>query len=397
MSQRSRIASLDGLRAVSIMLVLFGHLTGTRGFPVPHATTRLFELSEIGVRVFFVISGFLITGALLREIETAGHIDLLRFYYRRTFRIFPPYYAFLGATFVVSGLGLLHFAPGDFLHAVTYTANYHPTRSWNVGHTWSLAVEEQFYLLWPAIVVVLGRRRGLVLAAAFVALSPVIRLGAFALVPSIRLGMEHRFEMAADAIAMGCLLAGLEGWLGRRPLYRRLLTSPLFLLVPALVIAISTLLEHPRLAHVLGTLMNAGVAVCIHRCVRQPADGVGRLLNSRPLVWIGVMSYSIYLWQQIFLNRSSPAPLCAFPLNLALVFGAAALSYGLIERPALIWRARLESRLFAPPRRRPVAAPAVARGLPAALPVRSFTAARPSLADTMAHPESTEAPTPTRV
>ena len=119
MSQRSRIASLDGLRAVSIMLVLFGHLTGTRGFPVPHATTRLFELSEIGVRVFFVISGFLITGALLREIETAGHIDLLRFYYRRTFRIFPPYYAFLGATFVVSGLGLLHFAPGDFLHAVT--------------------------------------------------------------------------------------------------------------------------------------------------------------------------------------------------------------------------------------------------------------------------------------
>src|SRR5438094_527980 len=258
MSQRSRIASLDGLRAVSIMLVLFGHLTGTRGFPVPHATTRLFELSEIGVRVFFVISGFLITVAL---------------------------------------------------------------------------------------------------------------------VASTRLGMEHRFEMAADAIAMGCLLAGLEGWLGRRPLYRRLLTSPLFLLVPALVIAISTLPEHPRLAHVLGTLMNAGVAVCIHRCVRQPADGVGRLLNSRPLVWIGVMSYSIYLWQQIFLNRSSPVPLCAFPLHLALVFGAAALSYGLIERPALTWRARLESRLFAPPRRRPVAAPAVAHGLPAALPVRSFTAA----------------------
>jgi peptidoglycan/LPS O-acetylase OafA/YrhL len=394
MSQRCRIASLDGLRAVSIGLVLFGHLAGTRGFPVPSTAARWFELSEIGVRVFFVISGFLITGLLLREIETAGHIDLLRFYYRRTFRIFPPYYVFLAAMFALGGLGLLHFAPGDLLHAVTYTSNYHPTRSWNVGHAWSLAVEEQFYLLWPALLVVLGRRRGLVLAAAFVALSPVIRLGAFALVPSIRPGMEHRFEMAADAIAMGCLLAGLEGWLDRRPLYRRLLASRLFLLVPALVIAITALLEHPRLAHVLGTVMNAGVALCIHRSVLHATGGLGRLLNSRPLVWMGVMSYSIYLWQQIFLNRSSAAPLCAFPLNLALVFGVAALSYWLIERPALRWRARLESRLFAPPRRR---APAVARGGPAARPGRSLPVVRPSLADTMAHSESTEVPTPTRV
>jgi peptidoglycan/LPS O-acetylase OafA/YrhL len=352
MSHPSRIASLDGLRAISIALVLCGHLAGTRGFPVPYTLARFFDLGELGVRVFFVISGFLITGLLLREIENAGRIDLLRFYFRRTFRIFPPYYAFLGVGAMVGGLGLLQFGPGDFLAAVTYTSNYHPTRSWNVGHTWSLAVEEQFYLLWPALLIVLGRRRGLVLAAAFVALSPVLRLVAWALVPSIRIGIEHRFEMAADSIAVGCLLAGVEGWLRGQPRYGRVLTSRLFFLVPIVVIAISALHEHPRLATVFGTLMNVGIALCIHRSVLHASGTAGRLLNSRPFVWVGVMSYSIYLWQQIFLNRASTAALCAFPLNLALVFVAAALSYYVIERPALRARQELESRLFAETGRR---------------------------------------------
>ena len=347
-----RIASLDGLRAVSIALVLFAHLAGTRGFPVPYSVGNFLELGSLGVRVFFVISGFLITGLLLREIGGAGRIDLLRFYLRRTLRIFPPYYVFLAVVLFASAAGLLTLHPGDFGHAVTYTSNYHPERSWFVGHTWSLAVEEQFYLLWPALLILLGGRRGLWLAAIFVALSPVIRLAVWELWPAIRLGMGHRFEMVADAIATGCVLAGIDGWLRRQGLYTRFLSSRLFVLVPIVVVAVGALQNRPRLISVLGTVANVGIALCIHRSVLHPSDRVGRVLNSRPLVWVGALSYSLYLWQQLFLNRASSAWSSEFPVNLVLAVMAATISYYAIERPALRYRHHLESWLFARPVRR---------------------------------------------
>lgn len=356
MSQPVRIASLDGLRAVSIVLVLFGHLAGTRYFPVPYGLARLFDFGDLGVRVFFVISGFLITGLLLREVESTGRIDPLRFYFRRTFRIFPPYYAFLLAVAVMSVMGLLSLAPGDLFHALTYTSNYHPARSWNVGHTWSLGVEEQFYLLWPAVLILAGTRRGLWIAAAFVAAAPLLRLGVWIFAPSLREGMEHRFEMAADSIAIGCLLAGAERWLRDRARYQRWLASRLFVVVPLVVVALSALHSRPRLAMAFATVMNVGIALCIHRAVLHANGPVGRVLNSAPFVWVGLLSYSIYLWQQLFLNRASAAPLTAFPLNVALVFAAAALSYYLIERPSLRYRQTLETKLFGRRRAAPVGA-----------------------------------------
>lgn len=347
-----RIASLDGLRAISIVLVLFGHLVGTNGFPVPYGIGNFFQLGSLGVRVFFVISGFLITGLLLREIDASGRIDLVRFYFRRTLRIFPPYYAFLALVLLAAATGLLTLHPGDFVHAVTYTSNYHPERSWYVGHTWSLAVEEQFYLLWPALLALLGRRRGLWLAAVVVALGPVIRLAAWEFVPSIRVGMGHRFEIVADSIAAGCLLAGLDVWLRRRHTYRRLLTSRLFVLVPIAVLAIGALQGRPRLIGVFATVANVGIALCIHRAVLHPGDRIGRLLNSPPFVWVGLTSYSLYLWQQLFLNRASSAWPSEFPVSLALAVAAGTLSYYAIERPTLRYRVRLESWLFPQPTQR---------------------------------------------
>ena len=341
-----RIASLDGIRAISIGLVLFGHLAGTRNFPVPYGVARFFDFGELGVRVFFVISGFLITGLLLGELQSRGRIDPLRFYFRRTFRIFPPYYAFLAVLGALAAAQLVTLAAGDLLHALTYTSNYHPGRSWNVGHTWSLGVEEQFYLLWPALLILLGRRAGLALAGAFVVAAPALRLAAWAFVPSLREGMGHRFEMAADSIALGCLLAGFDVALRERHLYRRMLQARLFFVVPLAVVTISALHDRPRVINVLSTAMNVGIALCIHRAVLYPRDAVGRARNSRPFVLVGVMSYSIYLWQQIFLNRASSSPWCAFPLNLVLVFAAAAVSYYVIERPALRSRQRLELWLF---------------------------------------------------
>jgi hypothetical protein len=137
-----RIPSLDGLRAISIGLVLFGHLLGTSGFFLPLEANKHLALGELGVRVFFVISGFLITNLLLTELAAAGRIHIGRFYLRRTFRIFPPYYVFILVLALAALARWIELAPGDLFHTLTYTSNYDATRSWNVGHTWSLSVEE---------------------------------------------------------------------------------------------------------------------------------------------------------------------------------------------------------------------------------------------------------------
>src|SRR5690348_1097885 len=117
---RERVACLDGLRALSIALVLAGHLVGTRGFP--RLDPVLFaSLSMLGVRVFFVISGFLITTILFDQAERTGTIGLGRFYIRRTLRIFVPYYAFLLTVGVLDRLQVVSIPASDFWSAATYT------------------------------------------------------------------------------------------------------------------------------------------------------------------------------------------------------------------------------------------------------------------------------------
>jgi peptidoglycan/LPS O-acetylase OafA/YrhL len=239
---------------------------------------------------------------------------------------------------------------------MTYTSNYYPERSWYVGHTWSLSVEEQFYLLWPAVLVLAGRRRGLYGALAFVLVSPLLRLLIYYHDRQYPIG--HTFETVADSIAVGCLLAGARDWLTAQPIYRRVLNSRWFLLVPLCVLLASALYDRPRLYIFFGfTIMNVGIALCVDWCVTNCEGRVGRVLNARPLVFLGVMSYSIYLWQQLFLDKASNATVTRFPLNLILVGLCALASYYLIERPALATRQQLEGKIF-PRTSRPVGQPA---------------------------------------
>ena len=340
-----RILSLDGLRAISIALVLTAHLAGTRGFPLSTGAGKALALGHVGVHIFFVISGFLITGLLLQELDRHGRIHLGRFYFRRTLRIFPAYYTLVLMLVMAQAAGALTLAPRDVAHAVTYTSNYAAGRSWWLGHTWSLGVEEQFYLLWPAVLVALGARRGLRVAAAILVLTPVVRLAEVQLFPQYIGGIGARFETVADAIAIGCVLACARARLHRSAAYMRMLESPLFVLAPLLVFAGSMLGDHPRLAYVIGQpIANVCAALVVDWAVTYPAGRLGRLLNTRALVFVGAMSYSLYLWQQPFLNRSSDGWWTAFPLNLILAVSCALGSFYAIERPSLALRGWLEAR-----------------------------------------------------
>jgi peptidoglycan/LPS O-acetylase OafA/YrhL len=292
--------------------------------------------------VFFVISGFLITSLLLHEEASTGTVSLRAFYLRRTLRIFPPFYLYAAVIALVGLSGHLHLHRFDLLTAVTYTTNYHHQRSWYLGHAWSLAVEEQFYLLWPFLIKYLGARRASALALATVMVAPLLRFALMVDAPSFRPGIGETFPTVADAIATGCLLACWRGRIGEFPRLAAFLRGPRFWCIPVITLG-AAFVPSAKLDCLVGqTVTNLGLALVIDRMVHYPDALAGRFLNARPVVFVGVLSYSLYLWQQPFLARQSHQTMASFPLNLVLAVGLALCSHYLVERPALRLRARIE-------------------------------------------------------
>jgi peptidoglycan/LPS O-acetylase OafA/YrhL len=206
------IRTLDGLRAIAVSLVLllhFGYLNG----------------GWIGVQLFFVLSGFLITGVLIADRDAPLGAYLRRFYWRRTLRIFPLYYGYLGILFLCHAVwGRPAELPGDAAPLLTYTYNFTRASDWQPSpfytHFWSLAVEEQFYLVWPFLVHALSRRALIGLSAGLVVLGPAMRGAIAAFFNDGRSAYDvgdavYWFTPShADAFAAGALVALLR--LGER-------------------------------------------------------------------------------------------------------------------------------------------------------------------------------------
>ena len=333
------LRSLDGLRAVSIILVLLDHM----GRPWDRGPLDLGvgNYGHLGVVVFFVISGFLITSLLMSEEARKGRVSLKLFYARRAVRIFPAAYVYLACVFLLSRAGWIHLPSKDFWYAVTYTVNFHPNPGWHVGHLWSLSVEEQFYLLWPFAFVALGLRRAVWVAAAVILVGPLARAGAWIFLRGTAWDDVPMFPMVADSLAVGCLLAAYRNWLENQRWYLRLLRPGVSIFLVALVLLLNRYTGY-GVVEVLGrSVINVALALLVHRSVVHSRDLVGRFLNWTPVVFIGALSYSFYLWQQIFLDRHSSAWVTEFPQNLVLSFAAALASYFLLEKPLMALRQRL--------------------------------------------------------
>ena len=333
------IPSLDGLRGVSIFLVMLGHARGTRGFPcwIPSVVT---EHASLGVQIFFVISGYLITTLILDEERNTGRISLKLFYARRSIRIFPPLYFFL--LFLAIGLwtGMLELPKYNLLFAASYTMNFVPSRAgaWVTGHLWSLSAEEQFYLVWPAAIRFAGKARALILAAILAICSPLAAL----IVYQMNHDLGLRFlGVLSDSIAWGCVLAGAMPWLRRQRLFCTALSARAGGLVVIIILFIDHR-NHPRIHFLVSeTMLNLCVCYCIARYTEFPRTIGGCFLNNRAVVSVGRISYSLYLWQQLFLNMNGMSVLQTFPINIATTFCCATTSYRTVEQPL----ARLRKRL----------------------------------------------------
>jgi len=340
-----RIPSLDGMRAVSIALVIVSHYCREVNWGDP------LGLGLLGVRVFFIISGYLITGLLLKELQRDGHISLLRFYFRRTMRIFPAFYFYLACMLLISTLGWASLSFREALPALTYTSNYFgPSIHGLIRHTWSLAAEEQFYLIWPAALALSGRRRGLFVLLALLVLAPLS--GHF-------LGQYFGHSVPAffnGPIGIGCLFAMTQEYLHKREVYRRWVHSTAGLLLPLVILVSSLAVLHTGgLRDELSSVIaNISIALWLDWAMANSKSLFGRLLNNPAVVYIGVLSYSIYLWQQPFLgktdalNLSGDWKLLLNPfVQLPAIAVCAVLSYYLVERPMLRLRARIEPKWFA--------------------------------------------------
>ena len=331
-----RIPSLDGLRAVSIVLVMLGHSADSQN--APHFLNHFSHFGNFGVRCFFIISGFLITTLLLKEREKTGSISMWGFYARRALRIFPPSLAYIGIIAACYALGWLTLKSGDLAHALTYTMNYHYRRAWWFDHLWSLSVEEQFYILWPGILYWAGNRRGLKIAWSVVLVVPIIRTIMWFVFHATDTAMTKHFEANADALSAGCLLSMNFNRLGAIRWYQRFQSSPLFWIVAlGLVLGGHGLFAvNPASFYIIGqTIANLGTVLCIDWSIRNYGRGVGRVLNWKPVVYIGALSYSLYLWQNAFLNPDWNSWQTRLPINLLLAAGMAVASYYLVEQPFL--------------------------------------------------------------
>ncbi len=347
------LPTLDGWRTIAILAVVVDHAFGLEvqaRSPVLAFVTRS---GPNGVSLFFAISGFLICSRLLEEQACTGRVGLSGFYIRRASRILPPamiYLAFIG---LLGIFRVILVSPWEWWSSVLFFRNYLPpsmiSRGWGgyTVHYWSLAVEEHFYLLWPALLVLSGRQRGKWVAAGLAAAvacwrSWDLRHHFFEEhMPGLLFG--SRTDIRLDGLLMGCLAALLVADPQGRALFLRVMKSWVWAACAIGYLCLQVVLRHHYYTIFESTLL----AVMVTATALRPQTWVGRILELGWMRWIGRLSYSLYLWQQFFLLPGAKSPwswLQRFPANCLLLVTVAALSYRFVERPLI----RLGHRL-APP------------------------------------------------
>lgn len=311
---------MDGLRAISIALVVAGHL-GKNG----HAPL-IFKsyLTDLGVDFFFIISGYLITTILLEEWRQHSTINLREFYLRRAYRIFPAAFVFM---FIAIAIYWRQMHWYNVAAAFLYVANFDASRPWIFGQLWSLGVEEQFYLIWPSVLRKWYQHRTTILIGVSI-LAPLIQaLLYFVKVPGGNFGA---WPGVATTLAAGCLLAILA------PRIPKIGKSWAFAMLVATFLISFFDANTPPKTLVLLFLLQPLKHFCMAGLVWHVVQNPYRVLNCLPAIWLGRISYSLYLWQQ---------PFCADPKlqSAYLTFFAvlcAASSYYLVEKPMLRLRDR---------------------------------------------------------
>lgn len=343
--------ALDGVRAVAIAMVLVDHIGHEPQWHVGH----------YGVTLFFALSGYLITGLLFDELAQDGTVSLPRFYLRRAARLLPA------LVVVVVVCDVLFYLLGDIeavkasIPALAYVANYavvvaaeYPP-GW--AHAWSLAVEEHFYAVWPLALIVMLRRLGTRRALGWTLAACVAALAWRGVVLTLD-GWDGRWFLVnhgtlarADALLYGCAVA-LAVRVGWRP--RAWMAAA----APAVVVALVVLDVPDVVEATAGQLVLSVACAVLLACLDYTSPSLARVLSWRPLVWLGAISYGLYLWHYPLLyvayDLGYQGTLARFVSGGLLATAAAAASFAWVEQPLRRAARARESVVVARLRRRPL-------------------------------------------
>lgn len=319
--------ALDGVRGIAIALVLASHAWAAAG-----------SAGGVGVTMFFALSGFLITTLLLEELDDTGRISLRAFYVRRARRLLPALAAFLGVLVLLSlGLWFPLVTAQNVAAVATYSTNWvmiaQDAGMPRLNHLWSLAVEEQFYLLWPLLVIATARfggRRALtalcVVGAVYAIVMRIVLWEAGASAARI----YYATDLRADSLLVGCLLAIVMHRSRERRSLPVLAGVALLPLVPLLAV-------QGGARWLIAPAVTPFAAAVLIWCVAQ-GPGVG-WLQQRWLVLLGRRSYAVYLWHSLFMVTLAPLlPLhhwVTVAVGLVATWGAALVSWRFVEEPFL--------------------------------------------------------------
>lgn len=349
-SNSKYMPQLDALRAIAVVSVLIHHYN-------PDSRLGQLNLGPLGVRLFFILSGFLVTVILLRQKEKLANSSqsnqwkpiLSIFFMRRLLRLVPACYLTILISYVLAKLsGGFYVHP--FWHFAYLSNIYFSFQNWDAltAHLWTVAFDAQFYLIWPFIILFLSPKTILKIIGCFIILSPLFRVGALLLFPS--LNFAYIFPLAClDSLGLGCLLGYCQYY--QNDLTHKI-TKYLFLVafwvgMPYFIIfRITGILyfEKAYLYELFGILSNIFLTYVIYKASKGFKGYVGKILEWSPLIYLGQISYGIYLYHliakagvikiaQILNVPFSPSSLLSFCVFSGLTVILAALSWHFFEQP----------------------------------------------------------------
>lgn len=342
---QKKYPSLNGLRGISILLVVFDHYND-----LYHGYFRsIAHFGTLGVDVFFVISGFLITTLCIKEKVLTGTISLKNFYIRRVYRILPVAYLYIVIIAIVNFACHLHMSIMSFIGAALFLANISYFRKtqfdWNLGHYWSLSVEEQFYILFP--IFIKKRFSVFVCIVLFIPFALLFISYLQTFIPILNfelLSSAIRYLNKFQGISIGCLFSILmfKGYLKFGKLNLVVTIISIFL-----IFYIGFDYAEYLRATFFNLIVSALIGFVVINNVAYKNNFIYKFLNFKLLSWIGILSYSIYIWQQMFLSNDSRFPMAKYPVNLLFLIAIPILSYYFYEQYFLKLKARFSAATVA--------------------------------------------------